>query len=296
MTTFRAQTRRNIKLFFCDKGMFLTSMATPLILILLFVTFLGEVYRSSFLSAVPEGITVPAPLTEAFVGGFLFSSLLAVCTVTVSFCSNLLMVQDKANGTRDDLEVSPLPPSTMALSYYVASAISTLLVCLTALLVCFVYLGVKGWYLTVGDVLGTLVTVILLVLFGTSLSSILGSFMTTQGQISAVGSIVSSAYGFLCGAYMPISQFGQGIQIAISFLPGTYGTSLLHHHLMRGALSRLEQSYLPTEAVEELRTVFDAELFFFSHPVPTPVKYLILGGAVLLLTLLYIALCRRKRR
>ena len=39
-------------------------------------------------------------------------------------------------------------------------------------------------------------------------------------------SIVSAGYGFICGAYMPISQFSEGQQKVLSFLPGTYGTSM----------------------------------------------------------------------
>ena len=53
---------------------------------------------------------------------------------------------------------------------------------------------------------------ILLVLFGSTLSSIISFPLTTQGQLSAVGTIVSAGYGFLCGAYMPISNFGPGLQ------------------------------------------------------------------------------------
>ena len=36
--------------------------------------------------------------------------------------------------------------------------------------------------------------------------------LTTQGQLSAVGTIVSAGYGFICGAYMPISNFDSGLQ------------------------------------------------------------------------------------
>ena len=37
--------KRNIKLFFKDKGMFFTSLITPLILLVLYATFLADVYR-----------------------------------------------------------------------------------------------------------------------------------------------------------------------------------------------------------------------------------------------------------
>ena len=95
MKTLYYVTARNMKLFFKDKGMFFTSLITPLILLVLFFTFLGNVYRDTFLSFVPDGVQVPAALADGFVGGWLLSSMLAVCCITVAFCSNMQMVQDK---------------------------------------------------------------------------------------------------------------------------------------------------------------------------------------------------------
>ena len=60
MKTLYYVTARNMKLFFKDKGMFFTSLITPLILLVLFFTFLGNVYRDTFLSFVPDGVQVPA--------------------------------------------------------------------------------------------------------------------------------------------------------------------------------------------------------------------------------------------
>ena len=51
----------------------------------------------------------------------LISSILAVSCVTVAFCSNFLMVQDKANGTIRDLRISPMKSATLSLSYYIAT-------------------------------------------------------------------------------------------------------------------------------------------------------------------------------
>ncbi|MFR4199322.1 MAG: hypothetical protein ACLT2C_09535 [Ruminococcus sp.] len=38
---------RNTKLFFKDKGMFFTALITPLVLLVLYITFLGSVYADS---------------------------------------------------------------------------------------------------------------------------------------------------------------------------------------------------------------------------------------------------------
>lgn len=53
MRTMTALISRNRKLFFRDRGMFLSSLITPVILIVLYATFLANVYKDSFLSAVP---------------------------------------------------------------------------------------------------------------------------------------------------------------------------------------------------------------------------------------------------
>ena len=41
-------TKRNIKVYFSDKGMFFTSLITPAILLILYATFLSNVYQSTF--------------------------------------------------------------------------------------------------------------------------------------------------------------------------------------------------------------------------------------------------------
>ena len=296
MTEFCNLTARNCKLFFKDKGVFFTSLITPLILLVLYATFLAKVYKNSFIAGIPQGIPISEKLINAAVGGQLVSSLLAVSCVTVAFCCNMISVQDKVSGARRDLTVSPVKKSTLAISYYTATLISTLIVCLLASVICLIYLGKIGWYLNAKDIALAALDIVLLVLFGTALSSIINCFLKTQGQISAVGTIVSSGYGFICGAYMPISQFSEGIQRFVSFLPGTYGTALLHNHLMRGVLNELESGYFPAEAVNGIRDGFDSSIYFFDHPVTPPQMYGILGGSVILLIAVYIMLNAGKGR
>lgn len=95
MKTFLALTKRNVKMFFKDKGMFISSLITPIILLVLYSTFLAKIYRDSFMSGIPENIAFSKTLINGMVGGELVSSLLAVSCVTVAFCSNLLMLMIK---------------------------------------------------------------------------------------------------------------------------------------------------------------------------------------------------------
>ncbi len=297
MTGLGNLIRRNCRLFFRDKGMFFSSLITPIILLVLYVTFLGNVYRDSFTGALPEGFVIEDALLNATVGGQLISSLLAVCCVTVAFCSNLLMVQDRVSGARRDLAVSPVRPSTIAVAYFCASALATLLISLTALAVCLGYLAMAGWLLRAGDVLFMLLDVALLTLFGVALSSCVNFPLRTQGQGSAVGTIVSAGYGFLCGAYMPISNFSSGLQKVLSFLPGTYGTSLLRNHALAGAYREMARVGFPAEVIEAIRDSIDCNLYFFGRSVSIGGMYAVLVGATLLLVGLYVLLnaVRRER-
>ena len=288
MSGFRAMMKRNIKLFFKDKGMFFTSLITPLILLVLYSTFLSKVYKDAFLQSVPEGFAVTEKIINGAVGGQLFASLLAVCCITVAFCSNMLMVNDKVTGASKDMAMTPVKPSTLAMSYYLSTFVSTLIICAVATVACFIYLGIVGWYLSVADVFAIALDVVLLVLFGTALSSIINFFLSTQGQISAVGTVVSSGYGFICGAYMPISQFSQGLQRVISFLPGTYGTSLLRNHTMRGAFNAMNNEGVPTDAIEGIMDAVDCNLYFFDSKVPVGVMYAVLAVSAIALIGIYV--------
>ena len=55
MTGFSKLWARNCKLFFKDRGAFFSALITPVILLVLYATFLAKVYRDSFVSAMPQG-------------------------------------------------------------------------------------------------------------------------------------------------------------------------------------------------------------------------------------------------
>ena len=297
MTGLFPLVKRNTKLFFKDRGMFFPTLITPVILLVLYVTFLARVYRDSFVSALPAGMTIPEGLIDATVGGQLISSLLAVACVTVAFCSNLLMINDKVSGAIRDLTVTPLKRSTLALSYFLSSALSTLIITFTALAACLLYLSVIGFYMSLGDVFLILLDVLLLTLFGIALSSCINFFLSTNGQASAVGTIVSAGYGFVCGAYMPISQFSTGLQKVLSFLPGTYGTSLLRNHALAGVYREMEKTF-PSEVIDAIRDSVDCNIYFFDTKVGIGTMYAILALSTLLFVGIYVLLnvfCKKKR-
>lgn len=288
--------KRNVKLFFKDKGMFLTSLITPVILLVLYSTFLGNVYRDSFVANLPDSVVLSDKLIDGLVAGQLVSSILAVSCVTVSFSSNFLMVQDRANGSIKDIMISPVRPSSLAISYYAATLISSLIICLSAVVLSLAYVALVGWYLSPTDVLLLLLDVVILVLFGTAVSSVINFFLSTSGQISAVGTVISSGYGFVCGAYMPISSFSEGLQRVISFLPGTYGTSLVRNHAMQGALEEMKEVGIPEEVILNIKDALDCNLYFFGVKTPVWLMYVILISFIAVSVIAYVILNLKNKK
>ena len=288
MKTLFALINRNRKLFFRDKGMLFSSLITPIILIVLYGTFLANVYKQSFESSLPEFLDVSGKLINGTVASQLAAALLAVSCVTVTFCVNLTMVQDRANGSRKDFNVAPVKKPVIYLGYFFSTVLNSLMVNLLALVICLGYIKTMGWYLNAGDIVLLVIDSVVLILFGTVLSSIVCYPLKTQGQMSAVGTIVSAGYGFICGAYMPISNFSKGLQKGMSYLPSTYGTSMLKNHMLRGVFEEMEAKGFPDEVVTGIADSLDCNPVFRNHVVTTIEMLVIMIGAVLVLGVVYL--------
>ena len=277
----RYLTLRNIKLYFKDKMTFLVSLITPLILLVLFIAFLKSTYEDSILSII-QGFDLDQSLIDALTGGWLFSSVLATSCITIAFCSGMMVI-DKINRANIDFMVSPVKKSTLQLSYVLANLFSTFIITFVLLIVGLIYLACVGFYITFVDILLIVFGIIITSLFGTILANIIWTFTHSQGVVSGVCTLVSALYGFICGAYMPISTMGQGMQYFVSLLPGTYATVLFRQGFLNSVLNRMRET-LPQDMINGIASGFDVKMSFFGHDVST--LALILGISISTIVLL----------
>lgn len=292
---------RNINLYFKDKLTFFLSLLTPIILVVLFLTFLKGIYESSINAMIPDGLGISNNLVNAFTGGWLFSSIMATSCISVSFCSNM-MVNDKLSKSITDFKIAPVKGNIIQTSYVISNFITTFIVCFVLFLISLIYLGIVGFYLSFADILLILVDMILSILFGTLIANIIGIFINSQGGLSATSSLVSSMYGFICGAYMPLSQFGEGMRNFVAFNPGTYGTVLFRQSYMNGILKEINKIFVNNnipnagEIVEEIRLSFDGSFKFFGTNVSSLAMFLILIVSITVLFALYLLLVYLKNK
>lgn len=289
----RYLTLRNIKLYFKDKMTFLVSLITPLILLVLFIAFLKSTYEDSILSII-KGFDLDQSLIDAFTGGWLFSSVLATSCITIAFCSGMMVI-DKINRANIDFMVSPVKKSTLQLSYVLANLFSTFIINFVLLIVGLIYLACVGFYITFVDILLIVFGIIITSLFGTILANIIWTFTHSQGVVSGVCTLVSALYGFICGAYMPISTMGQGMQYFVSLLPGTYATVLFRQGFLNSVLNRMRET-LPQGMINGIASGFDVKMSFFGHDVSTLALILVISISTIVLLGVFLFINKFKKK
>ena len=289
----RYLTLRNIKLYFKDKMTFLVSLITPLILLVLFIAFLKSTYEDSILSII-QGFDLDQSLIDALTGGWLFSSVLATSCITIAFCSGMMVI-DKINRANIDFMVSPVKKSTLQLSYVLANLFSTFIITFVLLIVGLIYLACVGFYITFVDILLIVFGIIITSLFGTILANIIWTFTHSQGVVSGVCTLVSALYGFICGAYMPISTMWQGMQYFVSLLPGTYATVLFRQGFLNSVLNRMRET-LPQGMINGIASGFDVKMSFFGHDVSTLALILVISISTIVLLGVFLFINKFKKK
>lgn len=87
---------------------------------------------------------------------------------------------------------------------------------------------------------------------------------------------------------MPISNFDIGLQKVLSYLPSTYGTSLLKNHMLRGIIEEVEKQNLPEKMIAAVKDTLDGNPQFRGHVVSVEQMIMVMVGSIVLLGVLYL--------
>ena len=199
-SNLRYLVERHIKVLLADKSGLFFSLLSSIILLFLYMTFLRGVYIRSLTSMIPAFSLLKPAVLNGFIAGWLISSILSETCVTVAFCINTIVITDRLNFTFRDFCVTPVKRWTIAFSYFIGIFIITCVMMFILAGVGFIYIFAEGWYLDPPDIVLILANIVLTSLFGSLLASLCEYPLTTSGGASGVATLVSSLYGFLCGA------------------------------------------------------------------------------------------------
>ena len=294
------QTRRNLKIFLKDKANIFFSLLSPLIVLALYVLFLGRTQSDGMLEALGQAGIAGAAAEEAvraFCDGWMLAGCLSCACITVPMCACGIMVQDKRRGVWADLLASPVPRWVPSAAYFLSVLAAGLAIAGAVLAVGFVWLAASGsWYLSAADVFGCIGVLALSVLSSSAFLILVVSFMRSEGAFTGLNVIVGTVIGFFIGAYMPVSYFPKGIQYLTLFIPGSYSAGLFRNFVMGGALGNISETVSQGFAeglIKEYSFTFD----FFGAEIAPPAMAAVLAAAAVLfgIAAFAAAMCRSRR-
>lgn len=300
MNTFCALmrlTERNIEVFIKDKANVVFSMLAPLIVLALYVLFIGRMQSDGIIASLAEYGVSADDAVRAFSDSWMLSGVMATSCITVPLCACGTMVYDKNRGVSSDFAASPIPAWLPSAAYFLSVVAAGLIICLIVLGVCFAWLGVSGsWLLSAGDVFACIGLTFLSVLSSSTLLVFLIGFLKSEGAFTGINVIIGTVTGFLTGAYIPVSNFPAAVQYVTLFVPGSYSAALFRTFFMDGAVSEMAEAVSPQFATE-LADSFSVRLNFFGEPLAAGWAAAILAGTVLLFGVCFVvsSVIRAKR-
>ena len=274
---------RGIKIFLADKMGVFFSLLAPIIILMLYLLFLGDIQIDA-LKAQLEGIPYEEKTVSAIVDGWMIAGVMAVSCITVTFTSQNVLVKDRENGTLADFLAAPVKRGVIAASYMIFNIIVSAIICLAVLCLAFIYLAITGWYLTAADVFAAIGNTLLSIISVSVLATLASlTFIKTEGAHSGFVGILSAAIGFLIGAYMPVSTFPTAIQYVTLFLPGTYSAGIFRSIFMEGAIAEL--GFEPVR--EGIREAYSVNIDFFGKTIGVDIIAIIFVSVTVLLFAAY---------
>ena len=291
-------SKRALKIFLLDKAAVLFSLLAPLILLMLYTLFLGDVQIEAVKNGLPDGVNLSDAAIKAFIDSWVVSGVMSVGCITVSLSANTVMVQDRERGLTRDALASPVRGGVVTLGYFVYNFVVTLFICSVVFAVCLVYLAASGsFFMTAAEVFSAYGVTVLSCLSSTLVGVFIAGFFRTNSAFSAFVGIVSAVVGFVIGAYMPVSILPYYVRWATCVFPGSYSAGLFRNFFMRGALSALAGG--SGETYSSLAGSYAMQLDFFGIPVGVGAMASILAATVvvfLVVNVIYGTVSARKKR
>jgi multidrug/hemolysin transport system permease protein len=240
---FLGLTKRNMLVFFTDKGTLFFSMLTPMIILLLYILFL----KNSLLSSLQDAATglenlVAAKDMAQFVNGLLLTGIISSALITIPYNALEIIVRDREDKVDLDMLSTPVKRFEIILSYFCAAVASAFMQAMIVLAVGIGILSLSGdMYLSAADVVKLVGAVFLGTVSSTSVFMVVMMFFKSMGTCGAFMGIISAVSGFVIGAYMPLSEFNKSIQNVCNLVPATGITVLIRNYLTGGILRHMDE-------------------------------------------------------
>jgi len=263
--------KRNLLLFFKDWQSILFSLLTSIIVLVLYLLFLKGTFVSAMQSAMEQYPGLVSMIAEKDIDMFanllLLTGILGSAMISVPFSCITTLVRDRASKVDYDILATPLKRGQIIFAYFVSAVLSSTLLTGFILAIGLVGISLQGdTHLNAIQLVKSFAVVALGSISASAIFMIVVLFFKSVSACEAFFGILSAASGFMIGAYIPISQFSDGVQTVCNLFPASQITIILRNILLNGLLEHINTSLAGTDqgmfvlSLKEYFT-FQAKLF-----------------------------------
>ena len=263
--------KRNLLLFFKDWQSILFSLLTSIIVLVLYLLFLKGTFVSAMQSAMEQYPGLVSMIAETDIDMFanllLLTGILGSAMISVPFSCITTLVRDRANKVDYDILATPMKRGQIIFAYFVSAVLSSTLLTGFILAIGLVGVSLQGdTHLNAIQLVKSFAVVALGSISASAIFMIVVLFFKSVSACEAFFGILSAASGFVIGAYIPISQFSDGVQTVCNLFPASQITIILRNILLNGLLEHINTSLAGTDqgmfvlSLKEYFT-FQAKLF-----------------------------------
>lgn len=282
MKSVMALTQRNLRLFIRNKPLVFFSLLSVMIVVGLYVLFLGDINVQNIRSEIGRDI----PQIDALVFAWMLPGAIAISTMTLALGNMERLVDDAQSETLSDFMVSPVTRVQLILSYVLATIIIAFLISGLMFGVSLVVVWSKGggWMEPI-PMLQVLGIILLMIISSSLLSLLIASFITSANTYGVVNSITGTFIGFVTGCYMPMGIMPVFVQNIFNALPVSMGASLLRQIYLAPIIDDVFAG-APSAVVSDYRIFQGIDLVMFDQVLtPSFMMIAMVAGVAILFVL-----------
>ena len=282
--------KRNIQLFFRDKANVFFSLLGVLVILMLYILFLGDLMEQG----LRAGLGFDSDQIRPAMASIILAGMVAVTSVTSCLGALGTKVEDRGVAGRDFL-TSPISRGKLTRSYMLGTAAVGLIMTLVMLVLSVIYLAAVGGGLPrIGDWGRLLFTVVLSVLCANAMMVFATSFIRSQNAFSALSAVIGTLIGFLMGIYIPIGTLPDAVQWIIRLFPMSHAASMFRQILADGPLRALFEG-APPEVLEGFRETYGIVFAYGDYTSGFWFSAVVLAVTTVVFYGLSVAVARRQR-
>jgi multidrug/hemolysin transport system permease protein len=275
---------RNVRIFLRDRTSVFFSFLSVMIIILLYVLFLGDTMVKSVADYVPD-----PQKARFFADTWIMAGVLVANAVTTTLGAMEVLVTDEDRGIYRDFMVAPLKRWQIVAGYILSAWVIGIFIGALVFVVSQGYIVMRGGeMISALNALKVLGLIVLNVLAFSSFNFLVVSFFKTNASFSTFSTLVGTLIGFVTGVYVPLGILPKFVQELTLLVPATHGASYMRQLYMAKSLEVAFKG-APSDVVAEFSRIYGVVLNFGGKPVQIPAMVIYIAATGVLFFALSVA-------